>query len=185
MRKFLLGLTVVGSLWSWAPASAQGDSAAMQSRWAAAEQAYAVTFDKARQIIVVAPQLNDGSFVNAMKRPLNFGIPVTLVTTEQGLLARNGHLFSLVLIGARTLLRPQGTDSGQFIQVEEASGRWSVYEFSGGRPVRVPFARVQAFNRWYAANASKAGVVDPVQLTAAWAKGNLGVTLYTPAPPKR
>lgn len=148
-----------------------------QAAWAKAEQEYGLTLEGAKQVIVYAPLLSDGSFVNAMKAPLNLGIPVNLVTSQEGIGQSNGHLFSLVLLGAKTYLAPRGKSARIHYQVLQRNGSWKVYDFTSGLPKPISYGEVQTFNTWYAKTVPTLRPVDPVAATIFWTKKHTGYQL--------
>lgn len=176
-----------------APVLAQGTPAPVSQadaeRWARAEAAYGDAMNGAKQVLVYAPLLTDGSFVNALKVQINLDVPVTIVTTRRGLLQRNGLLLTLTLqaLANDRSARYQGNpvvketggggDPHLILQVQTAQG-WRAYYFESGLPVPLPFSKVQSFNTWYAKYAGQLQLVSPVVIFKTWAKANLGEQLY-------
>ena len=141
----------------------------------------------ARQVIVYAPRLSDPRLVNALKVGANLGVPMRVLTTDDGLMQENGLILRLVVLGVPVYRVAQGGDRRMFLEVESAQG-WNVYDFSAGDPDKARMFDFNAFNRWYGANARTLPQFNPERSVGLWAKAHLGYNLtYTSVkmlPPK-
>lgn len=170
-------------------AGQQASSGAERQAWNRAEAAYREAMQGAVQVIAYLPVLTDGSLVNALKAGVNMGVPITIVSSERGMLDRNGYLLTLAVQPMARKLTPGERlnptiqlaygqiDPHLVLEVQTAAG-WRAYHVESGMPVQVPIAQVNTFNVWFAKWARQLPVVDPVNLMREWARVNLGRTLY-------
>lgn len=152
--------------------------------------AYSQALSGAKQVIVYAPRLSDAPFVDSLKVMVNLGVPVTVLTSKEGLLMSNGYLMSLSILplapGAEKLggprLNPMMLEvygdvfPHTVLEVETRTG-WRAYFIETGMPRQVKIAEVKAFNQWYARWSKTLPVFNPLNVFKLWAQANLGEKL--------
>lgn len=130
----------------------------------------------AKQVVVHAPTLNDGHLVNALKMAKNLDIPIRVITTDDGVMQRNGLILTLIILEVPVFQVPVGGDKRYFFEVETKTG-WQAFDISQGRPVAKPMIHYIEFNSWYSKNARRLLKYVPELATAVWVKAHLGYQL--------
>lgn len=153
-------------------------STSAQSAAGSSENQYVPLIREAKQVIVHAPTLSDGNLVNALKVANNLGVPMRIITTDDGLMQANGFVMTLIVLNLPVYQIPGGGERRVFMEVE-GSGGWSAYDLSEGRPVRRNLLDFASFNDWYGKNARRLPRYIPESAVAAWAKAFLGYQLTT------
>lgn len=141
----------------------------------------------AKQVIVHTPTLSDGHLVNALKMAKNLGIPMRVITTDNGVMQRNGLILTLVILELPVFRISEGGDKRHFFEVETKTG-WQAFDISQGRPIAQPMINYIEFNSWYSKNARRLSKYVPELTVAVWAKAHLGhqltFTSIMTAPPE-
>lgn len=141
-----------------------------------ADNPYSSLINSARQVIVYVPRLSDGNLVNALKVGMNLGVPIRVLTTNEGMMQANGLILRLVVLGLPVHPVKGGGERRMFMEVE-GEGGWSVYNIASGRPVKGRMYDYNAFNEWYGKNISKLPAYLPEGVVTAWTRAHLGYKL--------
>lgn len=151
---------------------------------AQAEKTLDEVIRSAQQVVIHLPTLNNGQITNSLKMGHNLNIPIRVLTTDDGVMQRNGLLLTLIILDISVFQIPSGGDKRLFLEIETKAG-WQAFDLSHGRLIARPMMNYADFNIWYSKNMKRLPKYVPELTTAHWAKAHLGHTLtFTHIQPK-
>lgn len=128
--------------------------------------------------VVEAPLLFHASLSNVLKRASGNGVPVTLVTTRNGIMQGNALLLSVVAQVSTTTYVTEFNGRTQGSVQVLSKGVWKSYVLDGATLSPAPSGALNQFNTWLGSYMKTHQPISPVSALQNWLWENRRVKTY-------